>query len=333
MTSKIPKVAVITRTKNRGILLERAIQSVHYQTMSDFVHVIYNDAGDPKVVDDLVEKYKDITKGRIKVVHNNTPRGLVSALNNAIKSTDSTYVAIHDDDDSWDKDFLKKTTEYLDDMEAHGVITVIDIVEERIEGEKVIEIKRGRGLEPVRGVVSILDQCIANYASTNTFVYRRTVYDEIGYYDEELKVAEDWDFTLRFLLKYDIHSLITDEALAFYHHRAGSTGAELNSIFADNGVDFDYHIKRIANHHLRKELQDGRLGLGYLIALMRHNSEAMVRQNDALNGRLNESVKQELHYIADGIKGYIDQSNKKETQAILDDSIRRKFTKVLKKHD
>lgn len=333
MINKIPKVAVITRTKDRAILLERAIQSVHSQTMDDFIHIIYNDAGNPKIVDELVEKYKNITKGRIKVVHNNTPRGLVSALNNAIKSSDSIYIAIHDDDDSWDKDFLKKTTQYLDDTDEYGVITVVDIVEERIENNQVIELKRGRGLEPVRGVVSILDQCIANYASTNTFVYRRAVYDEIGYYDEELKVAEDWDFTLRFLLKYDIHSLITDDALAFYHHRAGSTGSELNSIFAENGVDFEYHIKRIANHHLRQELKEGRLGLGYLIALMRHNNELMIHQNDMLNERINASVKHELHYIADGIKEYVSVSNKKETQAILDNTIRRKFTKAIKKYD
>lgn len=333
MTNKIPKVAVITRTKDRAILLERAIQSVHNQTMGDFIHVIYNDAGDPKVVNDLAEKYKDITKGRIQVVHNDTPKGLVSALNNAIKSTDSTYIAIHDDDDSWDKDFLKKTSEYLEDTAAYGVITVVDIVEERIEGEQVIEIKRGRGLEPVKGVVSILDQCIANYASTNTFVYRRAVYDEIGYYDEELKVAEDWDFTLRFLLKHDIHSLITDDALAFYHHRASSTGSELNSIFAENGVDFEHHIKRIANHHLRKELQNGKLGLGYLIALMRHNNETMMHQNDMLNGRINESVKHELHYVADNIKGHVDESTHREAQIILDSAIRRKLAKAIKKHD
>lgn len=44
----VPKVAVITRTKDRGILLERAIKSVHKQTMMDFIHVIINDAGDKK---------------------------------------------------------------------------------------------------------------------------------------------------------------------------------------------------------------------------------------------------------------------------------------------
>jgi glycosyltransferase involved in cell wall biosynthesis len=172
MVSKVPKVAVVTRTKDRPVLLERAIQSVHSQTMKDFIHVIYNDGGDASSVDALVEKYKHIIDGRIKVVHNTTSKGLVSALNAGVRSANSTYVAIHDDDDSWDKDFLKKTTEHLDTTGAYGVITVVDIVEEKIEGNSVIEIKRGRGLEPVRGVVSIYDQCLNNYATPITFNIR-----------------------------------------------------------------------------------------------------------------------------------------------------------------
>ena len=42
---KKAKVAIITRTKDRPLLLERAIQSVESQTYSDYVHVILNDGG------------------------------------------------------------------------------------------------------------------------------------------------------------------------------------------------------------------------------------------------------------------------------------------------
>jgi len=51
MSISNPKVAVITRTKDRVLLLERALQSVHNQSMSDFVHVIINDGGDPGPVE------------------------------------------------------------------------------------------------------------------------------------------------------------------------------------------------------------------------------------------------------------------------------------------
>lgn len=333
MTTKIPKVAVITRTKDRGILLERAIQSVHSQTMGDFIHVIFNDAGDKKVVDDLVEKYADIIKGRVKVVHNPKSHGLSAALNGAIKAADSEYIAVHDDDDSWHKDFLKLTTEFLDENKADGVISVVDIVEEKIEDGRVVKVKQGRGLEPVRGVVSIYEQCLANYATPITFVYRRSSADTIGYYSEDFEVAEDWDFTLRFLMKYDIHSLITEEALAYYHHRSSSTGSELNSIFIDGGTKFDFHINKIANHYLRKELASGSLGLGYLISSIRHDREFNRKLTDELNGRINESVKHELHYVADGIKDAVREEARGVRKTIDDNSIKRSLSKMLKNRD
>ncbi len=326
MSNNIPKVAVITRTKDRAILLERAILSVHNQTMSDFIHVILNDAGDRKIVDELVEKYKGITKGRVKVIHNVKSKGLSAALNTAITAVESEYIAVHDDDDTWDKDFLKLTTEFLDDKKAQGVITVVDIVDEKIENNKVTIIKQGRALEPVKGVVSIYDQCLVNYATPITFVYRRSVYDEIQGYREEFEVAEDWDFTLRFLLKHDIHSLVTENALAFYHHRVSSTGDDLNSIFIDGGSKFDAHINRIANHYLREEIKTGKLGLGYMIESVRHNFNAMKSQADSLNGRINDTTKNELHYVARSLSKHIDE----RTERPFSEAVRKHFGRVSK---
>lgn len=329
----VPKVAVITRTKDRGLLLERAIQSVQNQTMGDFIQVILNDGGDKKVVDDLVEKYKDLIAGRVKVIHNDTPTGHAPALNKAILSLDSTYIAVHDDDDTWDKDFLKLTTEFLEEKNAHGVITVVDIVDEKIEGNKVIEIKRGRGLEPVKGVVSIYEQCLANYATPITFVYSRVAYEKVGHYNEDFEVAEDWDFTLRFLTEYDIHSLVTKDALSFYHHRSNATGSQLNSIFIDGGSKFDFHINRIANEYLRKEIKTGSLGIGYMIAAIRHDRENLKQQNDLLNERINASVKHELYYIKDGIIQHLDDKVDSIADVVVANSLKHSLTKMLKKRD
>src|SRR5690606_16870887 len=116
-----------------------------------------NDGGDKDTVEQLVKKHKDLIKGRVLVIHNEMQTGHSAALNKAITAIDSEFVVVHDDDDTWDKDFLKSTTEYLGKQNAKGVITVVDIVEERIEDDRIIELKRARALEPVRGVVSIYD--------------------------------------------------------------------------------------------------------------------------------------------------------------------------------
>ena len=257
-----PKVAIITRTKDRGILLERAIKSIHQQTMDDFIHVIINDAGDKRVVDDLVKKYKTLIKDRVKVIHNTESRGMEAASNKAIKSVDSTYVAIHDDDDSWHPDFLKRTTEHLDSTGAMGVVVATDRIDEEIIGGSVHIKARERWMAHLRAL-TLFDLCLDNFAVPISFIYRRSIYGEIGYYDESLPVCGDWDFALRFMERYDIDLLRTERALAFYHHRPKQTGVMGNSVFAS----FDMHEKYnavLANKYLRQDIEKGGLGLGYL---------------------------------------------------------------------
>lgn len=268
MGSTKPKVAVITRTKNRTVLLKRALESVQSQTMRDFVQVVFNDGGDKKTVEDLVKKYP---KGNIKVVHSDTSLGFTPALNKAIQSVDSTYVAILDDDDSWDKDYLKEAVAELDKAQAKGVVVIMDRVIEEIKGQKIVHISQNRWL-PEMEYVSLYKQCIDNYLATNCFIYQRAVYDELGGYDEKLGVAEDWDFGLRFLQKYDVELLRTEKPLAFYHHRPEAQGDVGNSVFA--GVsNHVYHQHMLANKYLRQDIEKGVFGVGYIINSLKYDRE------------------------------------------------------------
>lgn len=285
-------VAIITRTKNRNLLLERAVQSVVSQTSKSYIHVILNDGGDKAGVEEVLAKYPD--KDR-KVIHNKDSVGLTAALNQAIRSVDTEYIAILDDDDSWDEQYLELMVGHLESTGAKGVVGVIDRVIEEISDQTVkrISIDRWR---PDIDAVTLYGQCIDNYAPTVAFVYRRDVYDELNGYDESLGVSEDWEFTIRFLLKYDIDFLKTNKALAFYHHRPEARGAAGNSVFA--GVDqHKYHMNMLANHFLRKDINDGKFGVGYIINSLRYNrdflipaeNERMLEQTVRLEGHVNYS--------------------------------------------
>lgn len=284
---KIPKVAVITRTKDRGVLLERAIKSIHQQTMEDFIHVIINDGGNPEIVDNLVLKYKSIIGGRIKVIHNKVSGGMEAASNKAIKSVDSTYVAIHDDDDSWHPDFLKETTEHMDTTDDKAVVVTTDRIEEQIIGDAVQELFRDRWMPDLR-TLTLYRLTQDNFAVPISFIYKRSVYEEIGYYDPKLPVCGDWDFALRFMRLYDIFFLRTKYALAYYHHRPKATGVLGNSVFA--GAD-THEIYRaiLENKYLREDLNKGGLGLGYLFnkrRVDRSESESIRYKIDETQNRL-----------------------------------------------
>ena len=281
MTKDTPQVAIITRTKDRPLFLERAIQSIHNQTMHDFVHVIINDAGDPMLVNKLVEKYKELIADRVEVIHNAESHGMESASNKAIKSVKSIYVTIHDDDDTWHPEFLERTTRLLNEQDAMGVVVRADkIVEEVVDTESRIRELKVAPWMPSLKVINLYRQCIDNQMTPITFIYRRNAFEAIGYYDETLPVLGDWDFGIRFIMKYDVEFLDPGFALANYHHRTYKPGVEGNTSYAGNDMA-RYYTNLLMNKYLRQELADGRLGVGYIMSKLRYdqsNLSAMARR-------------------------------------------------------
>lgn len=271
------KVAVITRTQNRPLFLERAIQSVHSQTMTDFIHVIINDAGDPKPVDELLEKHKDLIRGRVKVIHNKTSNGMEAASNKAIKSVDSKYVAIHDDDDSWHPECLQRATAVLDaSRDSSGVVVRTTKITEEVatDGKSITILKEEHWMPDLR-VINLYRQCIDNQMTPITFIYRRSVFAEIDYYDEELPVLGDWDFGIRLLQQFEVDYLDPGFSLANYHHRKFVPGSSHNNSFGSGTERHRYYSNRLMNKYLRQELKEGRLGVGYIMSKLKYNQSYM----------------------------------------------------------
>jgi glycosyltransferase involved in cell wall biosynthesis len=137
----IPRVAVITRTKNRTALLGRAIESVLGQSFRHWQHVIVNDGGDPLAVDGLIERYQGLYAGRLRVIHNPESLGMEAASNVGVRNSQSEFIVIHDDDDTWHPDFLGRCVAYLEtpqpvlDTPVAGVVTWSNRIIESFDGE------------------------------------------------------------------------------------------------------------------------------------------------------------------------------------------------------
>jgi glycosyltransferase involved in cell wall biosynthesis len=84
-----PAVAIITRTKNRPILLPRAIESVLSQSFKDWIHVIVNDGGDPAELEAVIEPHLPAYKGRLSIMHHAVSLGMEAASNAGIHSSQS----------------------------------------------------------------------------------------------------------------------------------------------------------------------------------------------------------------------------------------------------
>lgn len=286
---KIPLVAVITRTKNRTFMLERAIRSVETQTYDNYVHVIFNDGGEEGPVDALAAKYKN---ARRVVVHNKDSIGITKALNKAIKAVDSKYVTILDDDDTWPADRLEKTIPYLERTGERVVVVKMDVIEEEIRGNKVRIISQKLHPESGEGEISLFKQCNKNYLSNGAVTYARAIYNELGGYDETLPVGEDWDFGIRLLLKYDVAFLREENPLHFYHQRPNQSGEAGNSVHA--GVSHqEKMINVLRNRYLRQDIDAGKFGVGYIMNKTEFDKINVVR----LEGHINHCTAQILEQV------------------------------------
>jgi glycosyltransferase involved in cell wall biosynthesis len=260
-------VAIVTRTKNRNLLLKRAIESVLVQTYQHWVHVIVNDGGDANAVEALLNSYQRRYQGRIRVLHNAAALGMEAASNIGIRASQSDYVVIHDDDDAWHPQFLERA------LAAHaadtwcasrGVVTHSVLVKEKIKNERIIEV----GREDYNSWMSNVE--IRRLAQSNpfppiSFVFERSMLNEIGYFDESVPVLGDWDFHLRFVLHADI--TVLPEPLAFYHQRVEDQKTVYgNTVIAAKEQHRRYRVL-LVNKYIRREIKAGRFSIGELLAL------------------------------------------------------------------
>jgi glycosyltransferase involved in cell wall biosynthesis len=249
-------VAIITRTKNRPLFLQRAISSVLAQTYPHWIHVIVNDGGDSEEVEAIVAPFRSDYRDRIHVIHHVTSLGMEAASNAGIRDSSSDYVLIHDDDDTLEPNFLSETVSYIENNSwptIKGVVTLTNRIDEHIEGKKLFEDKKTL-FRKLKGCIGFDDMAGINPFPPISFLFQRKVLDEIGLFDAHLPVLGDWDFNLRFILRYDI--AVIPKALANYHHRPmNKTGNMSNSLYAqlDRHIFYDTLVR---NRYARKVPQN-----------------------------------------------------------------------------
>ncbi|MGZ5444096.1 MAG: glycosyltransferase family 2 protein [Thermoanaerobaculia bacterium] len=268
----MPSVAVITRTRNRPALLKRARRSVGDQGYRDFVWVIVNDAGEADPVEAIAGEARDDGVQTI-VIHNPQSRGMEAASNLGIKSGESEFLVIHDDDDSWEPRFLQEMVEFLRSPQGQlygGAISHTTWIQEQIRPSGDVQNMVKAHTNDHVLAVELRDVAGANPFPPISFLYRRSIYDLVGGYDESLPVLGDWDFNLRFLMHSDIG--VVRAVLANYHHRVNAAGTTMA-----NSLNRHAEYKAIfRNRLLRQDLASGRAGLGTFVNVMAELEELRI---------------------------------------------------------
>ncbi len=265
------RVLVCTRTKNRPLLLERAAASVAGQTYDNYEWVVVNDGGSVSAVEDVLNRC-EVSPGQITLVSNQASVGMEAASNLGVRAAESDYVVIHDDDDSWDPNFLESMISFLESPLGRnygGAISGVVRVDESIENGQVEIVTTSPYNEWLRQV-DLRQMLSDNTFPPIAFVYKRALYEKLGGYDESLPVLGDWDFNIRFLQVADIG--VVSSPLAYYHHRLPGVDAFYsNSVVGGRDLHSEYRTI-LLNRYLR-----GSLGSGFADLVMQAQTHRALR--------------------------------------------------------
>ena len=186
------KISVIIPTYNRKKTLARAIQSVINQSLSPFEILIVDDGSN-----DGTEEWVKDNFQNIKYIYQNN-HGVSSARNIGIENACGDWVAFLDSDDEW---LPNKLYEQVKAIDSNPEIKFFHTNEIWIRnGIRVNQMKKHK---KYGGYIfeKCLDIC---RISPSSALIQKEVFDNIGIFDESLRVCEDYDFWLRITSKYPV---------------------------------------------------------------------------------------------------------------------------------
>lgn len=187
-------VSVVIPTFNRAQKVVRAISSVLSQTFTD-VEIIVVDDGSTDGTKKEVEQFDDL----VTYVAHSSNLGVSAARNTGIKRSGAPLIAFLDSDDHWLPEKLAVQVCFFDE---HPEAVACQTEELWIRnGRRVNPMKKH--LKPSGDIFEpSLKLCLV---SPSAVMLKRSLLDEVGFFDEDLPVCEDYDLWLRISCRYPIH--------------------------------------------------------------------------------------------------------------------------------
>uniref|UniRef100_A9AAL8 Glycosyl transferase family 2 n=1 Tax=Methanococcus maripaludis (strain C6 / ATCC BAA-1332) TaxID=444158 RepID=A9AAL8_METM6 len=227
-----PLVSVIMPNYNNEKYLAEAIESILNQTYEHFEFIIIDDCSTDNSWH-IIQNYakKD---NRIKMFRNEVNLKIVKTRNKGFElmSPHSKYIAIFDSDDVSMPERLEKQINFSEKNVDYGLI-----------GSHTLIIDENSKIIGYRKYETDLKKIIKNMVKKNQFaqpsvMIRKSVLDDVGYYDEKYTRCQDYDLWFRIAKSFKIENL--DEFLIKY--RISKTQGK--STHLKESLDFTLDIQK-----------------------------------------------------------------------------------------
>ena len=202
------EVSVIIPTYNREKFISECVQSVLAQTLPAREIIIVDDGS----TDATYNILRDLgfnslsTKKTVLRYFFQQNRGVSSARNLGIKEARSEYIALLDSDDLWLKSKLdRQVSAFQNDTQSSRLCHTDEIwIRNGVRVNQHKKHKKNGG--------NVFQSCLKLCCiSPSSAMMHRSVFEDFGFFDEDLPACEDYDFWLRYSAKEDVNFI--DEPL------------------------------------------------------------------------------------------------------------------------
>ena len=216
-------ISVVIPSYNRKDFLKRSIDSAINQTKKPFEIIVVDD-GSTDGTETMIKNDYDFVKF-IKQKN----KGVSAARNIGIKVSIGEWICFLDSDDEWKKDKLEKQINAMKSNPGYKFFHSNEIwIKNGIRINQKKKHKKYGG--------DIFDKCLDMCRiSPSSVMIDKTVFDEVGNFNEDLVVCEDYELWLRICDKYRVFFI--DEPLIIKY--GGHQG------------QLSYSIKSIENHRIK----------------------------------------------------------------------------------
>jgi glycosyltransferase involved in cell wall biosynthesis len=178
-----PLVSIVLPTYNGARYLEESVQSCLEQSYTNWELIIVDDAS-KDATPLLIARLTGID-ARIRTIRHEVNRKLPGALNTGFAAAQGTYFTWTSDDNRYRPQALATMVDFLESHPDTGLVYT-DFSEMDDQGSLLQQV-----------VVPPPEALLDGNRIGGSFLYRRTLADQVGRYAEDLFLAEDYDYWLR----------------------------------------------------------------------------------------------------------------------------------------
>lgn len=238
------KISIITVTYNSEKTLKDTLESVLKQTYTNYEHIIVDGLSTDNTMQ-IVKEYETKYNGKLKYI-TEKDSGIYDAMNKGIKMSTGDIIGILNSDDIYaNENVLQKIANKFEETNCDGTYANLIFMDEETmsKPQRIWNSPKGKlenGWHPAHP----------------TLYLKKAVYDKIGFFNLNYRIAADYDFMIRVMKDKTIKLSYIDDYIIYMRTGGASTAGikgytenlkEANLVLKSNKIKHPYivNFKRI----------------------------------------------------------------------------------------